>query len=372
MKNSIRKALATKLQNLILGRKAILGQAEQSQGTGGSLVTESQVTSILNPSFAAGSIYELVTKQPVGPNADGVRLPYVTQESWGVSGTSGSAIAYWEGEGCDIDVSKATYGVKVQKLEKVVVVVPATFELLEDAEYVVESISEASGIALNFKLDNKILYGMTDNFAGILSAGSYATKFVTVNLSDTSAGILAALEGMAEWYYGGDKATWIISKSAWNQILPKINGEWHALINLENKKLLGYDYRIVNSLKGDTIVLGDFTQYGAGARDMYKAFDDGLEFLTAQRLFKTVVRAAGRPLWAGGVELDDGSVVYPFVANIASEQSSSSSHSSLSSASSASSESSSSSSSKSSASSPSSKSSASSESSSSSSSSIVP
>jgi hypothetical protein len=169
---------------------------------------------------------------------------------------------------------------------------------------------------------------------GILADGSYATKFVSINLSAASATLLAALEGFAGNYYGGDNGVWLFSKSAWDQILVKIQRDWRAVIDLNEKTFLGYKYIVTNSLSNDVIVLGDFSQYGIAGRDILKSIDDSLAFDSYQRYFKATVRICGRPLWEGSVTLDDGSIVWPFVANVAAEQSSTSSSSSNSSSSS--------------------------------------
>jgi hypothetical protein len=135
-----------------------------------------------------------------------------------------------------------------------------------------------------------------------------------------------------------------MSKGAEDELVKNVD-ELGDVLDLTGKYLMGYPYIVTTALEGEDIVLGDWTMFGVAARDLRNEADDGMAFDSAQMIVRTIIRACGRCLWSGAITLDDGTVVYPFVANddVEAEPSaaSSSSSSSVSSASSASSESSS-------------------------------
>ena len=328
MKKDIALRLGKKLQKL--SRKATIGQGEGTQAIGGSTVGPEQESTILSPNFATGSVYDSCNRIELRlDNVNSGRVPFISQSSYGQAGILGGVLAYWGDEGADVTHSEAAFDGAMLGLNKLSVIVPVTSELLDDAEGLAEHVSKYMSLGCRIKLDNAILYGSgSKKLKGVLGSGDDATKFVSCDFS------LAQLIDMVQSYYGGKDGQWVMSQGALNAILDKYEADsvsWTSAFNMADKVLLGYKYSVSASMGGIDIVLGDFSQYAVIEKPPREEVDSGLLFLSDQLMFKAVLRVNGQPTWTGPITLDDGKVVYPFVANATSEVSSTSSASSISS-----------------------------------------
>ena len=306
-----RQTLGKYLQSL--AKKTVLGVAEA--GTGGNLVTTPVPpdVEVIKPDFAAGSIWDRCRKFRVGDMANGGKIPLVSQDTYGITGVYGGARAYFVTEGATDTTSSFAFDAVTKTLGKIVAIVPVTREVLADADYLAEYVSDNMSVALRVILDWGVLYGAhttaESGFSGIMAAsGGFTTATQQVATSVSR----ADLESMVADYYGGPAGVWIFSKRAWNNILANVD-QYISIIDFRTKTLYGIPYVINPSNQAAKAVLGDFSQYGAIYKPVQESFDIDLYWQSDQMLFKGTMRAAGRAMWKGPVTLDDASVVYPFV-----------------------------------------------------------
>ena len=310
------KFLQSLTRKSALSQKASLGQGEDSAAAGGSVVAQPvpEGVSVIKPNFAVGSIWERCTAFPVDDRANGGKIPYASEDVFGISGMYGGVEAYTVGESGSITPSAAAFNGITKQLGKTVVAIPVTREILQDVNYLGEYSSFCMSSALKLALDYQVLYATNSSAQGGLSGIIAASGGYTAATTKPGTSVSRAdLEAMVAAYYGGDEGVWMFSKSAWNNILTNVD-QYISIIDFKSRTLFGMPYRINPAFQAAKCVLGDFSQYGVIHKPVAESMDAGLYFLSDQMVFKAEFRVAGQAMWKGPVTLDDGTAVYPFVA----------------------------------------------------------
>lgn len=338
-----------KLDKKLAIQKAISGQGEKVSADGGVLADQ-PVIDIFPINFMEGGIYELCNK--INISNEGIKLPrYDTSNATDLSFFG--ARAYWLEEGQALVNSKIAFDSKTLHLRKVVASIPATNEIIEDADALVGYINTIGVNAINYQIDRALLYGLTQFACGGICAGS-SEATIYVDSTGTWAGTGASMVGS---YYGGPKGVWIMSQNVWAELVLEHQNDF--ILEMVNGRpyFFGYPIMVCAAAKENCLILGDFSQYTIVQKELRRQLSEEIYFDTDQSAIKFTARLQGAPIWSDPVTLEDGSVVAPFVAlstmayeessdewEQSSESSSSSSSSSTSESSSSSSDSSSSSS----------------------------
>lgn len=302
-----RRILGKWLQSLT--KKVAIGVSEG--GSGGNIVAQPvpEGVSVIKPNFDAGSMWSHTRKFPIADLANGGKIPYASQDSFGIAGVFGGAVAYSVAEAADMTPSAFTFNGVTKTLTKINVVIPVTREIIDDVDYLAEYISENGSIAAKVKLDDLLITGLEP--VGICSAGGLGATYFQATITAK-----ADLEAMVGKFHdsGNGASSWQFSKLAFNAILTNVDA-YISILDFGRKTLFGIPYVINPSLQANAVVLGDWSQYGVIQKDVADEFDSGLYFLSDQMLFKTSIRVAGSPMWKGKITLDDAAEVWSFVAS---------------------------------------------------------
>ena len=354
------KKYQNKPYNQDIIEKSISGQGEEVAADGGVLVNYDIVREII-ASAQQGSVLYAKAKKIACPKY-GISIPFVNETSRKNDSAVGLR-AYFVGEGEEKTISHARFDSRSFKLQKLVIRIPATWEILEDVDALTSFLTSFAGEKIAWYIDRAILYGTT-KIEGIYSISANGVIGAAVADPLNLASLINMEKALAPANHA--KAEYFMSKENYNDILDLIddtNTSRYITFADGNTYIFSHKVNILeqmNATEGD-IILGDFSSYVVTETEFKKNISIGFRYNYNEEELLMEVRFSGCSF--GNVyTLEDDTEVAPFViAEGTGPTVSSSSSESSSSNSSESSGSSNSSSSKSSASTDSSESSESSE-----------
>jgi HK97 family phage major capsid protein len=332
-----KKELGQFLKNTII--KSATGSNEAVAVDGGDLVGKSVVGPIFNQLESDSPIFNKVKKIVVqkGPivKINGMVNEQKNEPSTGLR-------AYWIDEADSYTASKIKFSGYELELNKLIVRVPATNELVQDNEGFASAFLESANQAIRYKVEREVLLGMNHSIYGVAGKGDEATLTVTTSADITESEIKEYVSKLHPSAY--KNAEWYITPQQYDNILT-INYTSETALNFENGNyyLMGFKINVVPQLVGTPyhVVLGDFTKYAIVYIDPKFSTSDDIRFLEGEKEFRLALRICGHT-YAENSALDDGATYGFFVvpaggeAGMSSSSSSSSSNSSSSSSSSSS------------------------------------
>lgn len=280
--------------------KSITGQSESVAADGGNAVGSSIIPQVLAPDFSLGTIYERCKIFNVGVKANSVIVPCVSANKLDDLSIRGGVNAFWQSEGNLKTASSGKIGTATLALNTLAVIVPVTDELNQDVENLGAFVADSAQEAIRYKLDNAIIYGNDDQMNGILSTGNRSTGYLdlaTISITGT--------KDMFDSYYGGENGIWVMSKAAFNEITDVYADNTSLYFDEGQVYLYGYPVKVSPVMRSTDIVLGDFTQYVVGQKEVRQSFSRDVRFLNDESLFKFVIRINGNSSWMQGVTLND-------------------------------------------------------------------
>ena len=320
MKIQKKLEIGKELQIVAKGHKPTYQKGINVATTGASLVTPDLLKEVLSADWAEGTIFELCRKLPVSTDHNSIKIPVAQEVTRSVAaGILGGLTSSVVAEEAPITLSFPTFQSDTLTLNKNALMVIATDEILSDATYLAKYLHDSLAQGLKFYIDNFILYGDGTTCNGICNSGNRSTGTVTTNTTLA----LSDLRAMVKKYYGNPEGVWCMNQSQWNQVVDLVNADnayqaikWHH--SEESKEELTpylYGYRVIrkDNMNLNDIVLGHFKQYSVAMIDPRTDISSELYFASYQSAFRMLYRINGMPAWIGGVTLEDGSTVYPFV-----------------------------------------------------------
>ena len=303
--------------------KAPTGINETTAADGGNLVYHELADQIYGFAMQGAIIEPKCEKIPVGPNANGKKLPYL--DNSGAISRTATPRGYWVAEGGQKTATKIAWGQHDLSLGKLIMYVPLTDEILEDSaglqSYVVNQIKGkmawmVDDAILNLATATSGMIGVFDaagdNFRvqGATHADPYTGDLVYQIIS----GIMPTLQGGSEWY---------MSNSTWQHICGDLGGGTTVstvpLVDVKGKVLAGYPVNVMEQMAAfggatnGSILLGNF-------RDGYKLVTKGeikmdiskdIRFDYDETVLRFVLRIAGAPVLREQT-LPDSTVVAAF------------------------------------------------------------
>jgi HK97 family phage major capsid protein len=157
-------------------RAAATGLNETVPSEGGFLVQQDFSTEILQNSFDEGELAKLCRRQPIGANANGIKINGVDETSRATGSRFGGVRSYWLAEAEEKQASKPKFRRIELILKKNVVLIYATDELLDDAVALEGFIRATAPKEIAFSVDDCIINGTgAGHPLGILNAGCLVT-----------------------------------------------------------------------------------------------------------------------------------------------------------------------------------------------------
>ena len=281
---------------------------DTANADGGYLVSHEIYGEILGRLFEGGKVYPKVKKIQVGPNYNGMKLPYLN-----ITGqtTTTQPRLYRLAEGGVKTPTKFTFGQHNCSLVKLIALVPITQELLQD-KVTLESyvFSQLKG-QFAWRLDNDLLYGTAGGTGhiGILDASGAA--FLATNIAHGATPSVTmvnnVINGVAPQVRNG--AEWFVSGDMWAYIMATMGpGVANVLVPIAfeaggNRTLQGYPVNLVDGMVAhntakDMLFMNPkelvVIEKGGLAIDISKEF----YFDTDQVALRFVMRTAGAPVFA--------------------------------------------------------------------------
>ncbi len=300
-----------------------LGQQEDVPSLGGFLVQKDDLTDILSRAYETGQILSRVRRIPIGPNSNGLKIPYVDETSRATGSRWGGVRAYWMAEGIEKTLSKSKFGQLELNLNKVACLGYATDELLQDTTAMEALLMQAFANELTFVIENALIRGTgAGQPLGILNAPAL------ISVAEESAQAAGTLRGdnilqmwarmdvrsrpNAVWFHSQDVEPDLWKLSAYTQavqgaaavtdsmpmIVPHTFGfNTSEFPLLMGRPLIPVEYCSTVGTQGD-IILADMTQYividKGGA---VPASSMHVRFIQDEMAFRLVYRIDGQPWW---------------------------------------------------------------------------
>ncbi len=293
---------------------AIQGLGEQIPSEGGFLVQTDFTDELLQLIHDTGIIVGLPRHIPIGANSNGLRINAIDESSRVDGSRLGGVQAFWTAEADTITKSKPTFRQIDLKLHKLAALYYATDEELADAPALEATLSAAFAEEMGFKLDDALIRGTgTGEPLGILGhAGT-----VTITAESGQAAKTVVVENIEKmfarlWSRSMANATWYINQDVWPQLfaLEKAVGTGGVPVflpagglsaspfgTLMGRQIMPLEQCETLGTKGD-IIFGSFP-------NGYVMIDKGgleaassihVEFLTAQEVFRFILRTDGQPI----------------------------------------------------------------------------
>jgi len=307
-----------------------LGEAVPSQG--GFLVQPDFATELLNVTRETGLLVGKVRKIPVSATANGLKVNAVKETSRADGSRWGGIRAYWLDEAGDKTASKPKFRQVELSLKKLIGLVYANDELLQDAAALEEVIRQGFAEEFGFKLDDGIVNGSgAGQPLGILNSGALVSQAKETGQAATT--IVA--ENIEKMYSRMDprslsKAEWYINQDTWPQLFQLHHkvGTGGVPVFVPNNGLSEAPY---GTLLGRPIVpieqcatLGTVGDIIFADLSQYVMIDKGgiqsassihVKFTNDETVFRFVYRVDGQPMLNSAITPFKGSAtVSPFVA----------------------------------------------------------
>jgi HK97 family phage major capsid protein len=309
---------------------AAAGASEAVPSDGGFLVQKDFSSELLTRVYETGQIAQRVTKLPISPKSNGIKINAIDEDSRADGSRWGGVLAYWVNEAAALTSSKPKFRQIELQTQKLIALCYSTDELLEDAVALESVISRAFAEEMTFKLEDALINGTgAGQPLGILNSGALiqqakdsADSTATISTTD----VLSMWSRL--WARSRQSAAWFIDQSIEPKLYPLTLGSGTAVQLLytppgnngnQYGMLLGrpvipVEHCAALGTPGD-IILADMSQYllidkGAPRQD----YSMHVNFLTDEGVFRFVYRVDGQPSWKKPLTpKSGGSTLAPFV-----------------------------------------------------------
>jgi HK97 family phage major capsid protein len=199
---------------------AAQGANELVGSEGGFLVQTDFSQELLRLVHETGTLSSRTDRRPIGPNANGMKVNYINENSRADGSRSGGVRAYWTGEAGSLTASKPSYGQIELNLAKLTGLYYATDEEIGDVTNLEANATREFADEFGFKVDDAIVRGTGAGMPlGWLNAG--ATVSVSKETGQAAATIVSEnVEKMYARMFArsiGD-AVWYINQDCWPQL----------------------------------------------------------------------------------------------------------------------------------------------------------
>lgn len=304
------------------------GASEAVASEGGYLVQKDFNDAILEKTYSIGEIASRVTRQAIGPQANGLTYNSIDESSRANGSRWGGVRAYWTAEAAALTASQPTFSQQTLTLKKLTALFYATEELLMDQTALAGLVERIVPEEIAFKVEDAILdgsgsgqpLGISNSAANITIAkesGQTATTIVANNVEKMWARCWGPSRSTAVWLINQDCEASLMAMADANSnaiYLPPLGLSDTPFSRIMNRPVLTSEYCATLGSVGD-IRLCDLSQYllidkGAvrGDSSMH------VRFLYDERAFRWLYRVDGQPMWNTALTPFNGSnTLSPFL-----------------------------------------------------------
>ena len=286
------------------------GMSEGTNADGGYLVGSDIVKGVIDRIFLPQYYTAQASRYLITQGKGSIKVPLDLNPLQ--SAPSTGVRAYWQAEAALINTNKAVLGSLTLTPGNLVVMVPATNELVEDTVNFEEMFMTWAGKALQRKLASEMIVG-TGAVGGVGTGGSTHGATLTTALAATpsDAELRAAFNLLHPAAILG--ASWYVSQAVY-MALYGTSGYTTVDKTLGKLTIMGLPVEVCPYFGAakNHIMLGNFSGYGIGYKEPNFAKSLTVYYSTNQQAFRLVLRIAGGPQVANSV-CDDGTTRAYFV-----------------------------------------------------------
>jgi HK97 family phage major capsid protein len=312
--------------------RAPTGASDVDPTGGGFLVQVDFAAAIFMLAHDMGEILSRVSKIPISPNANGIKIPGVDETSRATGSRWGGVASNWVGEGTGVAASRPKFRIVEFDLKKLMSVMYMTDELLQDSTALTSIASQAFSEEVMFMTEDSVFEGTG---AGMPLGFLKSPSLVTVPKVNGQAPATVVKENIDQmwsrlWARSMKNAVWFINQDvmpalmAMNQAvgtggqavyLPPGGLSATPYATLYGREVVWTEYSPTLGTPGD-IVLADLSQYMIVDKNGVQAATSmHAAFLTDEMVFRITYRVDGKPMWAQPLTPFKGSnTKSPFVA----------------------------------------------------------
>jgi len=306
-------------KRLLAANAKATGAGEAIPSDGGFLVAQEFIPNIIDKVYTTSIVAGMCSKQPVGPNFNGVKIPAVNETSRVDGSRWGGIRGYWMAEAGTITSSKPGIRQISLELQKLACLCYATDELLQDSVGLTGYINKWFPLEMAFKLDDAIINGDgAGKPLGLINASNpalvpitketnqAATTIVTSNILKMWRRLWAASRSRSVWFYNQDceeqLATLSVPIGTAGALYPLFSWPGSPTNPSEQPRIMGRPAYAIEQCPtlgaaGD-IVLCDPTEYlliDKGGAQMATSIH--VQFVTDETAFRFIYRVNGQPIW---------------------------------------------------------------------------
>ena len=294
-------------------QRAASGLNESVPSEGGWLVQQEFVNTILEKVYGVGEIASRVARTPIGAGKNGLKINAIDEDSRANGSRIGGVQAYWKCEAEEKVASKPKFRQLQLDLKKLIGLVYATDELLDDSIALEGLIKRILPQELTFKFEDAIIWGTGAGMPlGIMNCGSL------IDIDREAGGnnidfedILAMWARM--WGSSRKNAVWLINQdiepnlygmcftcgtySSGPVYLPAGGISGAPYSTLFGRPVIPCEYCQTAGTSGD-IILADFGEYLAIDKGgVEQAQSIHVRFIYDEQVFRFVYRVDGQCAW---------------------------------------------------------------------------
>ena len=311
--------------------KAPTGLGETVPSAGGFLVGTDRAPGLLARVYEIGSLLSRVSMVGVSANSNGMTFNAEDETSRATGSRRGGIRAYWAAEAAEKTASYPKFRQMELKLYKVIGLVYATDELLQDASALESWISQNLPEELRFTVEDAILNGTgAGQPLGILNSGSLVS---VAKETGQAAATLVSENIMKMWarrWVPARDYVWLVNQDCgpqlWSMSLPVGTGgvalyqppgglSQTPYATLMGRPVIEVEYAQTLGTQGD-ILLASLNEYQMIEKGgIQSASSIHVRFVYDETCFRFVYRIDGQPKWDAALTPFHGTnTVSPFVA----------------------------------------------------------
>lgn len=308
------------------------GQNENVPSDGGVLVKDQFLPGIMRKVFDQSLIANRCRKIPIGAGARGLTWNDLDESSRVAGSRFGGIRAYWTAEASTVTASQAKYVKREVKLEKLMSIIYATEEILEDATALESFTDSLVSEELAYKVDDAIFSGTGAGMPlGLLNSdclievsketGQAADTVVYENIVKMRSRLWARSRASSVWYINQDvepelhTMAFVVGTGGVPVYLPATGVAGSPFDTLYGRPVIPVEHASTVGTAGD-ILLTDPSQYLLIDKGgIKKAVSIHVRFLYDEQAFRFTYRINGAPLWTSALTPANGTnTVSPAVA----------------------------------------------------------
>lgn len=289
---------------------------------GGFLVGQERSSTILQRMYSTGQVISRVSRLPIGPGSNGMKLPAIDETSRADNSRYGGIVSGWLGQGNTLTAGRPKFREIDMRLRKVGAFVYATDEQIADAVALEGWVNKYLPLELQFRTEDAIVNGTGANQPlGVRNSGAVIT--VTRN---TAARVLyddVSAMWLRMWAPARTNAVWLIDQSVEAELeqlaiaigtagvlapiyKPAGSVPGQVFATLYGRPVIPVEYCAALGTSGDIVLvaLDEYTLIDKGGVD--QAVSIHVAFLTAEQVFRFMYRVDGQPNWNAALTPKNG------------------------------------------------------------------